>query len=99
MQIFFLSQIFIKKKNNPTLEPIDEGRTLQRRVRLYRMTEISIIKLLYKFLFITAAGDHSRGRPEGSPFNSYYTMGLLHFTLDTYLILLSVKQGGIKYHF
>ena len=25
--------------------------------------------------------------------------GLLHFTLDTYLILLSVKQGGIKYHF
>ena len=25
--------------------------------------------------------------------------GLLHFTLDTYLKLLSVKQGGIKYHF
>ena len=25
--------------------------------------------------------------------------GLLHFTLDTNLILLSVKQGGIKYHF
>ena len=25
--------------------------------------------------------------------------GLLHFTLDRYLILLSVKQGGIKYHF
>ena len=25
--------------------------------------------------------------------------GLLHFTLDTYLILLSVNQGGIKYHF
>ena len=25
--------------------------------------------------------------------------GLPHFTLDTYLILLSVKQGGIKYHF
>ena len=24
---------------------------------------------------------------------------LFHFTLDTYLILLSVKQGGIKYHF
>ena len=24
---------------------------------------------------------------------------LLHFTLDTYLILLSVKQGGIKYYF
>ena len=25
--------------------------------------------------------------------------GLLHFTLDTYLILLSVKQDGIKYTF
>ena len=24
--------------------------------------------------------------------------GLLHFTLDLYLIMLSVKQGGIKYH-
>ena len=25
--------------------------------------------------------------------------GLLDFTLDTYIILPSVKQGGIKYHF
>ena len=24
---------------------------------------------------------------------------MLHFTLDTYLIMLSVEQGGIKYHF
>ena len=24
---------------------------------------------------------------------------MLHFTLDTYLIELSVKQGGIKYYF
>ena len=29
----------------------------------------------------------------------YSFPGLLHFTLDTYLIMLSVKQGGIKYHF
>ena len=32
----------------------------------------------------------------------YYSilfLGLLHFTLDPYLIMLSVKQGGIKYHF
>ena len=27
------------------------------------------------------------------------SLGLLHFTLDMYLIMLSVKQGGIKYHF
>ena len=24
---------------------------------------------------------------------------LLHFTLDPYLVMLSVKQGGIEYHF
>ena len=28
-----------------------------------------------------------------------YFPRLLHFTLDTYLIMLSVKQGGIKYNF
>ena len=29
----------------------------------------------------------------------YSFPGILHFTLDPYLIMLSVKQGGIKYHF
>ena len=29
----------------------------------------------------------------------YSFNGLLHFTLDPYLIMLSVKQGSIKYHF
>ena len=29
----------------------------------------------------------------------YSFPGLLHFTLDLYFIMLSVKQGGIKYHF
>ena len=29
----------------------------------------------------------------------YFFPGLLHFTLDPYLIMQSVKQGGIKYHF
>ena len=29
----------------------------------------------------------------------YSFPGLLHFTLDPYLIVLSVKQGVIKYHF
>ena len=53
--------------------------------------------------------DRNQGRPEGSLFNNYYTElvgegatpfpGLLHFTLDTYLILLSVKQGGTEYYF
>ena len=29
----------------------------------------------------------------------YSFPGLLYFTLDPYLIMLGVKQGGIKYHF
>ena len=29
----------------------------------------------------------------------YSFPGLLYFTLDPYLIMLSVEQGGIKYHF
>ena len=54
---------------------------------------------------LSKVGDHSRGWPKVSLFNSYYTKGatpfpgLLHFTLDSYLIMLSVKQGSIKYHF
>ena len=53
--------------------------------------------------------DCSRGWCEDSLFNSYYTkvmgraplffLGLLHFTFDLYLIMLSTKQGDIKYNF
>ena len=58
---------------------------------------------------ISKVGDHSRGWPEGCLFDSLLHQGvgegatpfpgLLHFTLDPYLIMLSVKQGGIKYRF
>ena len=37
---------------------------------------------------------HQGVRKSTTPFS-----GLLHFTLDLYIIMLSVKQGGIKYHF
>ena len=42
---------------------------------------------------------------EGSLINIRFSKGatlflrLLHFTLDFYLIVLSIKKGGIKYHF
>ena len=41
-------------------------------------------------------GDCSRGlqHQSATPFS-----GLLHFTLDPYHIMLSVRQGGITYHF
>ena len=35
-----------------------------------------------------------RSRGGATPFP-----GLLHFTLDMYLIMMSVKQGSIKFHF
>ena len=56
---------------------------------------------------VRKVGDLSQGWPKCSLFNSYNKMqggatpflGLTHFTLDPYFIMLSVKQGGIKYHF
>ena len=58
---------------------------------------------------MSKVGDLCRGWPKGSLFDSYYTKvygrgatpfpGLLHFTSDPYLIMPSVKQGGIKHHF
>ena len=48
-------------------------------------------------------GDRSRGRPERSLFNSCYTevfsLDCSTLTFETYLIMLSAKQGGIKYPF
>ena len=56
---------------------------------------------------ISKVGNYSQGWPK-SPFLIAITPrcregatpfpGLLHFTLDPYLRMLSVKQGGIKYH-
>ena len=42
--------------------------------------------------FSIATTPRCRGRRFSFP-------GLLHFTFDTYIIMLSVKQGSIKYHF
>ena len=44
-----------------------------------------------KALFSIATTSRCRG-------GRYSFPGLLHFTLDPYLIMLSVKQRGIKYH-
>ena len=47
-----------------------------------------------KALFSIATTPRCRGGEGATP-----SSGLLHFTLDPYLIMLSVKQGGIKYCF
>ena len=49
---------------------------------------------------VKVVGNNNQRQHEGSLFNSYYTtpfFGLLHFTLDTYLIILSVKEWYMKY--
>ena len=55
---------------------------------------------------MSQVGDCSRTQPEGPIFNNFYAEesatpvpGLFHFTLDTYIIMMSVKLGGIKYLF
>ena len=45
-----------------------------------------------KYPFSIATTSRYRGR-------HYSFLQLLHFTLDPYLIMLSVKQGSIKYNF
>ena len=64
---------------------------------------------IYIYMYKSKVGDRSGGQAEGSIFKKLLHRGVgegaslfsgfLHFTLDTYLILLTVKQGGIKYHF
>ena len=53
---------------------------------------VTVVKGNQKAPFSIATTLKCRGEHNSFP-------GLLHFTLDTYLILQSVKQGGIKNHF
>ena len=74
-------------------------------IYIYILIYIYIYILIYIYIYKLA--DRCRGRPEGSLFNRYYTVGeganpfpgLLHFTLNPCLIILSVKQRSIKYYF
>ena len=71
------------------------------------MDMVTQVQIVDEATCISYSANSSQGQPEGSFFNSYRGVresatpfsGLLHFTLDTYLISLSVKQGDIKYHF
>ena len=53
---------------------------------------VTIVKGNPKAPFLKATTPRCRG-------GCYPFPGLLHFILDLYLIMLSVKKGGIKYHF
>ena len=61
--------------------------------------------LSYIYIYISKVGEGNTK----APFSIYITPkcrggrysfpGMLHFTLDTYFVMLIVKQGGIKNHF
>ena len=54
----------------------------------------------YALILDDKVGDCSRGQPKGSLFNRYNNevkgRVLLHFTPNTYFIMLSVKKGDMK---
>ena len=52
----------------------------------------TLVEGTLKALFLLATTPRCKG-------GCYSFPGLLHLTLDAYLIMLSVKQGGIKYYF
>ena len=83
-----------------SVETDRRGRT---NYQIQNQQEISIIYIAIVKLATVVKGDRrlpfqqllQRGVGEGAtPFP-----GLLLFTLDPYFIVLSVKQGGIRYHF
>ena len=78
-------------------------------LRSYDIKYSYLIQIIYTFKYVLfkvscKVGNHSRGRPEGSLFNSYYTEvygegatpfpGLLYCTLDSYLIMLSASKAA-----
>ena len=65
---------------------------LKANLRIYFHKSVTLVKDNSKAPFSIATTPRCRGRRYAIP-------GLLHFTLDQYLIMLGVKQGGIKYHF
>ena len=77
----------------------------------YPFIAITLRSILTRSRSKSKVGNLSWGQPEGPIFINNYTEvygvregvtvfpGLIHFTLDPYLIMLSVKQSGIKYHF
>ena len=61
-------------------------------IHTYEYKLVTVVEGISKAPFLIAT---TRGVGEGAT----PSPGFFHFTLDPYLIMLSVKQGGIKYHF
>ena len=91
---------------NPVLRTIDEGCSLYFKIFLHNQFK-SLKRRTYidirmsgrtgKFIWIPTA--QNAWYSLQSFVNKEHFLGLVHFTLDTYLLMLNVKQGCIKYHF
>ena len=73
--------------------PVSITPTLSRSQQIY----IYIYICVCVCVCCVCVGDCSEGWPKEEKTTLF--PGFLHFTLDPYLIMQSVKQGGIKYHF
>ena len=75
-------------------------------IRYYQSPKSTVVKLSY--LYVSKLANHSQGQPKGS-FSIDITLRyrgepysfpwIVPLTLDLYIIILSVNQGHIKYHF
>ena len=63
---------------------------IQKSIDIYKLVTIvkGDLKVLFSIATTLRCGEGTTSFP-----------GMLHFTLDMYLTMLSVKQGRIKYHF
>ena len=69
---------------------------------IYRISQNDNVYYFWLFLSlnkISKVGNNSWGRLEGFLFNSYSFMWITSLYSDTYLIVATVKQGGINYQF
>ena len=77
---------YAKKKKQPT------NPTKYTTIYIRKVKSATVVEGIQKAPFSIATTPRCSG-------GRYSFPGLLHFTLDNYLILPSVKQAGIKYHF
>ena len=70
---------------------------------VYICVYISVYICVYIVMLVTVVESNLKAPFTIASYSKVYQrvrlLSLLHFTFDTYLIILSVKQGGIKYYF
>ena len=88
------SNVFTSRENKHTERRLIQLELTKKTITIWlkKLLLATIVEGDLKAPFSIATTPRCRG-------GRYSFPGLLYFTLDPYLIMLSVKQGGIKYHF